>query len=317
MGQIYRVCDHITRGKETAACLRRDKVRFLNPVVACRLCPIAFDRSFAGMRFFWIASLLACGLFGHPAVAQDKVAEGEYEGRVVDAGALSSRTSSRWTLHSTRSGGYLLRSEIIGPSDMQGKFVQVEELNEKLVPTAIGYEVYLKGQKHAFAAIKCEFVNDSIICRMRSEEGAFACKPFKHTGPFWFWVDNLFVIDLPWLTGGAANMAHLEKGKVPLSVVSVAGGGKGKDCDLSSEDEGTLEFVATESLEVAGTKVAVKHYSLRSGSEPIDLWTTESGVMIKLSYADEGLDFVLVNYKQYKKLIPELPVEPGNGKAKN
>jgi hypothetical protein len=270
------------------------------------------------MRFFWIASFLACGLFGHPAVAQDKVAEGEYEGRVVsDKGALSGRTSSRWTLHSTRSGGYLLRSEIIGPSDMQGKFVQVEELNEKLVPTAIGYEVYLKGQKHAFAAIKCEFVNDSIICRMRSEEGAFACKPFKHTGPFWFWVDNLFVIDLPWLTGGAANMAHLEKGKVPLSVVSVAGGGKGKDCDLSSEDEGTLEFVATESLEVAGTKVAVKHYSLRSGSEPIDLWTTESGVMIKLSYADEGLDFVLVNYKQYKKLIPELPVEPGNGKAKN
>jgi hypothetical protein len=268
------------------------------------------------MRISWIAALLACGLFGYPIVAQDKVGEGEYEARVVDTGVLSGRTTSRWTLHSKRSGGYLLRSEIVGPSDMQGKFLQVEELNKNLVPTAIGYELYLKDQKHAIAADKCEFVNDSITCRVRSVEGAFACKSYKHIGPFWFWVDNLFAIDLPWLMGGAVNMAHLEKGMVPLSVITLGGNGTGVDCDITSEDEGLLEFIAAEILEVTGTKVAVKHYSLKSGgSKPIDLdttdlWITESGIMIKLSDANEGLDFVLVNYRQYKKLIPELPVEP-------
>ena len=266
--------------------------------------------------------MLACGLFGHPAGAQDKVAEGEYEGRaVVDTGPPSGRTSSRWTLHSTRSGGYLLRSEIIGPPDLQGKFVQVEELNEKLVPMAIGYEVYLKNQKQAFATMKCDFAADSIMCRGHSEKdiegakGTFVCKSHKHVGPFWFWVENFFVFDFPWLTSGAVNMANLKNGKVPLSVVAFEGG-RGEDC-VSAEEDGVLEFVAPESLEVGGTKVAVKHYSLRSGdSKPFELWTTESGILIKLS-DDEGLDFVLANYKQYRKLIPELPVETRSAEKQN
>ena len=193
--------------------------------------------------------------------------------------------------------------------------MQVEELNEKLVPKAIGYEVYLKNQKQAFATMKCDFAADSIMCRVRSEKdmegakGTFDCKSHKHVGPFWFWVDNFFVMDFPWLTSSAVNMASLKNGKVPLSVVTFEGG-RGEDC-VSAEDDGVLEFVATESLEVGGTKVGVSHYSLKSGdSKPFDLWTTESGVVIKLSDEDEGLDFVLANYKQYKKLIPELPVEP-------
>jgi hypothetical protein len=275
------------------------------------------------MRVSWKAALLACGLFGHPAVAQDKVAEGEYEGRaVVDTGPPSGRTSSRWTLHSTRSGGYLLRSEIIGPPDLQGKFVQVEELNEKLVPMAIGYEVYLKNQKQAFATMKCDVAVDYVMCCGHSEKdiegakGTFVCKSHRHVGPFWFWVENLFVFDFPWLTSGAVNMANLKNGKIPLSVVTFEGG-RGEDC-VSAEEDGVLEFVAAESLEVGGTKVAVKHYSLKSGnSKPFELWTTESGVLIKLSDADEGLDFVLANYKQYRKLIPELPVETRSVEKQN
>jgi hypothetical protein len=262
------------------------------------------------MQTLWIAALLACRLSGLPALTQDKVAEGEYEGRaVLDSGTTSARKASRWTLQSKGQGGYRLRSEILGPADMQGKIFQTEELNEKLVPTMIGYEAYMKEHKKAIGDMSCTFANALVTCHGRFDQGAFTCKPYKYVEPFWFWVDNLFVIDMPWLIGGAVNMAHLEEGKVPLSVVTIAGGGKGVDCDLSLEEEGPLEFVAAERLEVAGTRVAVKHYRLSSKGTPIDLWTTDSGIVIKLSDADEGLVYVLVNYKQYKKLIPELPVE--------
>jgi hypothetical protein len=262
------------------------------------------------MQTLWIAALLACGLSGLPALAQNKVAEGEYEGRaVLDSGTTSARKASRWTLHGKGQGGYRLRSEILGPPDMQGRIFQTEELNEKLVPTMIGYEAYMKDHKKAIGDMGCTFANALATCHGRFDQGAFSCKPYKYVEPFWFWVDNLFAIDMPWLIGGAVNMAHLNEGKVPLSVVTLAGGGKDVECDLSSEEEGPLGFIASESLEVSGTKVAVKHYTFASGNKPMDLWITESGVLIKLSDADEGLVYVLVNYKQYKKLIPELPVE--------
>lgn len=192
---------------------------------------------------------------------------------------------------------------------MQGRIFQIEQLNERLVPTMIGYEAYMKGHKKAIGDMSCTFANGLVTCHERSDQGAVTCKPYKYVEPFWFWVDNLFAIDMPWLIGGAVNMAHLEAGNAPLSVVTIAGGGKGVECDLSSEEEGPLEFVAAERLEVAGTRVAVKHYRLSSKGTPMDLWTTDSGILIRLSDADERLVYVLVNYKQYKKLIPELPVE--------
>ena len=268
------------------------------------------------MRTSLIAAVLALSFCRTSALAQDKVAEGEYAMQITAAsGAVSLKTATRWTLYRKSPGGYRLRSEILGPPDLQGRLFQVEELDDKLVPTALGMEAYLTGQKRPIATLNCDFANGSITCHMQSEEGAFTCKPYKHNGPFWFWVENLFVLDLPWLTGGAANMAHLEKGKVPIAVVTFAGGGKNAACDLTAEEEGPLEFVETANLEVAGVEVAAKHYTMKSGEEVEDLWISNSGLLLKMSDRKEEGDFVLANYRQFKKLIPELPAESDKNQA--
>jgi hypothetical protein len=46
----------------------------------------------------------------------------------------------------------------------------------------------------------------------------------------------------------------------------------------------------------------------------MDLWIAESGLLVRISAVEQG-DFVLANYKQYKNLIPELPVEHEKNKA--
>jgi hypothetical protein len=60
------------------------------------------------------------------------------------------------------------------------------------------------------------------------------------------------------MIGDAVNIAALEKIKKPLKVVAP---GKPIPWSFRSEEETTLEFVASEHVEVNGRKVAVKHYS--------------------------------------------------------
>lgn len=240
-----------------------------------------------------ILVLALCGT----AFSQERAAEGQYQM------SGTAKAATRWVLYSKSSGGYHLESEI--QNDGNGlRIVQVEELNAEIVPAAIGYEFYPKDQKKPSATMTCEFSGDSIICR--SQPGATS-KPFKYRGPFWLWPEGLFAVDLPWLLDGAVNMARLEKGKTSVATITVSGGSQ-EEWVFSAEEEGMLEFAGVESMEIGGTRVAVRHYSLRSGEETLNLWIAGSGILVKMSRG-EGDEFVLTNYRQYKKLIPELKVE--------
>jgi len=276
------------------------------------------------MRTSWIAVLLVFGLYAISVSAQNIVAEGEYEGRVASATEDSSaRTVTRWTLYRKSLKSYTLKSEIVGPPDVKGKLFQIEELDENLVPLAIGYEWYEKGQEKPSATSNCKFAQGSIDCWMHTPEGDATCKRHQEEQPFWFWIEDMFTLDLPWSFGGVVNMAHLEKGKTPMFVLTLGGGSKDTPCDLTSEQEGSIEFVGIESIDFPGAKVTVKRYRFLDGptqknSEPIDVRIAGPGIVVKMS-GTEGLEFILTNYKQYEKLIPELPVEirPGRSVREN
>jgi hypothetical protein len=276
------------------------------------------------MRNSWIVVLLVVGLSAISVSAQTIVAEGEYEGRVTPATERSSaRTATRWTLYRKSPKSYTLKSEIVGPPDAQGKIFQVEELDETLAPSAIGYEAYEKGQVKPIATSSCKFTQGAIDCRMHTPEGDAGCNRHQEERPFWFWIEDMFSLDLPWSFGGVVNMAHLEKGKTPMFVLTLGGGSKDAPCDLTSEQEGSIEFVGIESIDFPGAKVTVKRYRFLDGptqknSEPIDVTIAGPGIVVKIS-GTEGLEFILTNYKQYEKLIPELPVEirPGRSVREN
>ena len=248
---------------------------------------------------FVIIVCLACSAGGIGVLGEEKVAEGIYELH----GASGVTPDSRWVLYAESSRGYHLESEIQGMTDGK-RLVQTEELDNRLIPTKIGYSTYVKNLKKPTSTVSCKFTDHTITCDAVAGGKAVRSKSFGYKGPFWIWLDNLVDVDLSWLLTGAVNMSGLEREKTTVSVIRVFDDENGQ-IDFNVDEEDPLEFLREEKLEFNGTPVAVRHYKYATHDE---LWIADSGILIKSSH--EGKDnYVLTAYKQYKKLIPELRVD--------
>jgi hypothetical protein len=288
------------------------------------------------MRTSWIVALLALELSGTWACAQDKVAEGEYQSRGISKqGTPISKTATRWVLYGMKPGGYRLESEILNlPGRL--RLVQTEELNNALAPAAMGYELYKNDEKEPGITVNCKISPEAITCGGTFEKQQVpASAPYKQEGPFSLLMEDFYVVDFQWLMEGTVSLAHPEGGKTKVPTVSVLGGTavligdavnvanlqavkqpqqnlvvvaskKPTEWELYSNEESLVEMVGAGTVEVDGVKVAARHYTFTNGDNRLDLWIAGSGVPVKL---DAHVDaYVLVNYKQYKRLIPELPV---------
>lgn len=255
----------------------------------------------------WLTLILGTTLVN----AQEKVAEGQYQVRGVDSsGAPVTKTVTRWVLFAAQSGGYHLRSEIEQQS-ASIRLAQVEELNDRFVPTAIGYELYRGEQKFpdiADVTANCSLSNGVVCSGIAGNDRAVASRPFSASGPFWIWIEGLFSMDMPWLFDGALNMARpAVKGKINTLVISGGTGFMIGDAinvaalqkvtkpgqvkvvapqsptawSIKSEDETIFELIASEKFDIDGTKVAVKHYSTSDGEKLGGLWVTDSGLLTK------------------------------------
>ena len=277
-------------------------------------------------------------------IAQDKVAEGQYEIRGGTPSAPISKTATRWVLYGKSSGGYQLKSEIQGqPAGM--RVLQIEDLTDHFVPTLIEYELYRSNEQTPSITASCDLSAGTVVCTGRSgHDKAIPSPPYKFSGPSWIWMEGLFSLDIPWLLDGAMNMAHTEDAKINIATLVVSGGTgfmigdavnianlqaiktpaqtltivaptKPISWGFRSPKESSLEFVARESQELNGTKIAVKHYSSSADkTKTAGVWITDSGFITKI-IGDRNATHALVNYKQYKKLIPELPIEAVSSKA--
>jgi hypothetical protein len=280
-------------------------------------------------------ALLALLINTTPLAAQQQVAEGEYQ---VKSSKARPR-SDHWVLTTKPSGGYLLRSEIQSPAE-EMRVIQSEELSDQLVPTSIGYELYLKKHTEPDVSMNCGFAANAITCDGKSEKGrAKRSKPFKYEGPFLLAVRDLSCFDFSWLLAGALNMAHLTSGKTPLRTIRVTGGAALEltdDINIASlqavmtpnqkftairpehytawefisgdEDEEMLVSIGVEDVQLSGTKVAARHYSLTTGDVTMHFWLADPGILVKMS-SGKGAEYFLSNYRQYKKLISEFKVD--------
>jgi hypothetical protein len=301
---------------------------------------LVVNQGASDLKSFMIVFSLTLSCGASFAGAQEKVAEGQYQMRsVTAAGTPATKTLTRWSLFAAQSGGYHLRSEI----EQQAasiRVAQIEELDNHFVPTAIGYELYRGEQK--FPEIpnitaRCTISNSVVCTGVAGNERAVPSAPYTPKGPFWMWMEGLFSLDMPWLFDGAVNMAHPGTGKAKINTLVVSGGtgvmigdavnvavlervkkpgqtltvvapDKPIPWSFRSAEESSFEFVASEQVEVNSTKVAVKHYSSSQRNTSGGLWITDSGLIIRMALG-EGSSFILVGFKQYRKIIPELPVE--------
>jgi len=293
---------------------------------------LALAMKFALRTFY---ALLSLALLAVPLSAQEKVAEGEY----TLSPARVYTSPRHWVLLALPSGGYLLRSEIQDP--IAGiRVLQLEELKGDFVPSSIGYELYLKDQTEPTVIVNCAFSRNSILCDGKSEKGtAERSKPYRYKGPVLFSVQYLMHLDVAWLMCGALNMAHLGRGKIPLRTVHLTGGAALEltdDIDTAAikaamtpnqkftavrpegytewefisenGDVETLSFIGTEDLKLGATTIATRHYSLATGGASINVWLAPPGLLAKMTFG-ENVEYVLTNYRQYRKLIPQIEVE--------
>ena len=286
------------------------------------------------MRIACIALLLALGV-GSRVSAQEKIAEGEYLIVVATASDTSKgQTISHWVLFDDHSGHFRLESEIQRQRSGM-RVIQVENLSEGLVPTAIGYDFYRKDDQVPSITAKCEFSSGSMVCTGHSaKDEAAPNTPYKIPGPFWMWIEGLSSCDLPWLIDGGINLAHLEKGGSSLFTLVVSGGSGvmigdainiaalqsiGKPLKIIAPDkpipwsfrsaeESSVSFVGLESAQFQGSQVAVRHYTLNGSDNQGDIWITTSGLLTKLVMKKETM-FVLSSFKQFRQIVPELAVE--------
>lgn len=276
--------------------------------------------------------LLTVGIIPPSSLAQEKIAEGEYQ--IVAPSASTPQTTSHWILFDDKSGKFRLESEIQGQR-FGMRVTQIEYLEPGLMPTSIGYDFYRKDDKVPSITATCDFSTGSIVCTGHSaKDEAAPNTPYKIPGPFWMWIEGLSSLDLPWLIDGGINLAHLNKGSSLISTLVVSGGSgvmigdainiaalqsiekpltviapdKPIAWTFRSAEESSLNFVGLESTELQGSKIAVKHYMLSGNNQPGEIWVTDSGLLTKLALAKHAA-FVLSNYKQFRRFVPELPVE--------
>lgn len=291
--------------------------------------------------FCWLLAL------GGPALAQNKVAEGEYQMRALpESGSPGGKTSSRWVLYSKSDGGYHLVSEL---QNARGgmRVVQLEELDSQLVPVAISFELYAKNETKPATRVACALVKTSVRCQ--GDDSSKGVAPISGAydvhGPFIFFLRDLALFDIGWQMGGALNMvASVPAKKTALKTLLVTGGSalvladrlnlgaveavkspnqtvtavvpaSYTDWEFDSDEETPLEVQGTEEIQIDGKKITAEHSSLKSSDEgPTDFWMSRAGLLVKMVDKSD-IEFVLANYRQYKALIPEFKVETESGKA--
>ena len=237
-----------------------------------------------------------------PASAQEKVAEGEYHLRSGTGEESSNRAIDHWILSTRKQGGYRLDAEVTAAAGTGVIVIQTEELNEQLNPTAIAVKLFTReNTKKPFAQLACHLDAEQIECKSGGQELSINSETAKK-GPILFAVTTLEHIDLAWMMAAAIHRAHLEEGTVQVPTLVLQEGEEGPE--LTQTEIDSLHAGDKETVEMRGVKIPARRYSLENHS--IKCWMANSGLLLKMENED-GSVITLEKFKQYKKLVPELP----------
>jgi hypothetical protein len=251
----------------------------------------------------FIPAILGALLFPARAEAQEKVAEGEYHmrGAAQDSGSGKS-AMDHWVLYTRKQGGYRLQSEVTSAAGTGAIVIQTEELDDQLSPISITVRLYTREDiKKPFSMLSCRLWTAEIGCKAGNEE-LILDDSIDQKSPILFAVTSLEHVDLMWMIAGAINRAHFEENKASVPTLVLRDSEDGPELVQTEID--ALHADGPDPLEIRGAKVPARRYSF--GNSGIKCWLAGSGLLLKMENK-EGSIIELEKFKQYKKLVPELP----------
>ena len=257
------------------------------------------------MKHLILFVILAAPLFGAPAAEQIKVAEGEFHMRSADSDQPGKTSVDHWILYARKQGGYRLESEVTAAAGTGLIVIQTEELDEQFNPMVINIKLYAhENTRKPFASLSCHLSAEQIACKAGDQELKMSSDA-DPKGPVLFAVSSLEHIDLMWMMSGAINRAHFAENKATLPTLVLQDGEDGPE--LAQTEVAVLHEDGKAELEIRGARVATRRYSV-DGSK-LKCWVSDSGLPLKMENED-GAVIELEKFRQYKKLVPELPVTP-------
>jgi hypothetical protein len=246
--------------------------------------------------------LLSAWLLTVPVSGQEKVAEGEYHLRTGTAENSSNTVIDHWILSTRKQGGYRLETEVTAAAGTGVIVIQTEELNEQLNPIAITVKLYTKeNTRKPFSQLACHLDAEQIACKSGGQELNINSETAKK-GPILFAVTNLEHTDLAWMMAAAINRAHLEEGTVQVPTLVLQDGEEAPE--LNQTDIDVMHADGKNPVEIRGVKVPARRFTFDNSK--IKCWIADSGLLLKMENED-GSVVELAKFKQYKKLVPELP----------
>jgi hypothetical protein len=256
-------------------------------------------------QLVWMAILAAFALPTR-APAQVKVAEGEYRMRSSGENGANS-TMDHWNLYTRKQGGYRLESEVTSAAGTGVIVIQTEELDDQLNPTSINLRLYThEDTKKPFSALSCRLSAEQIACKAGGEDLNLAPETDQR-GPILFAVNSLDQVDLMWMMASAIHRAHFADGKANVPTLVLQDGEDGPE--LAQKDVDVLRDEGKDKapLEIGNAKIPARRYSFANSK--LKCWIADSGLLLKMEN-ENGEVIELERFKQYRKLIPELPVTP-------
>jgi len=242
--------------------------------------------------------------FVPPEPAQTKVAEGEYHMRSSADGG-GNRAMDRWILYTRKQGGYRLESEVTSAAETGVIVIQTEELDDQLNPTAINLRLYThENTRKPFSMLGCLLSAEQIACMSGDQELPLSTEVDQKSAML-LAVNSLDRVDLMWMMAGAIQRAHFEDGKANVPTLVLQDGEDGPQLAQTDVDVLRDEGKDKDPLAIGETKIPVRRYSL--ANRKFKCWTAGSGLLLKMEN-EAGAVIELEKFKQYRKLVPELPV---------
>jgi hypothetical protein len=255
---------------------------------------------------FVLAALFTIFVLRAQSPAQVKVAEGEYNMRSAADGG-GKRAMDHWFLYARKQGGYHLESEVTSAGGTGVIVIQTEELDDQLNPTAINVRLYThENTKKAFSTLACQLAAEQIVCKAGGQELPLSPE-VDQKGPMLLAVNSLDHVDLMWMMAGAIHRAQFQDGKANLATLVLQDGEDGTELAQTEVDVLRDEGNDQAPLTISGAKVPVRRYS--TANSKLKCWISGSGLLLKMENED-GAVIELEKFKQYSKLVPELPVAP-------
>ncbi|HEY7404022.1 MAG TPA: hypothetical protein VIB39_10905 [Candidatus Angelobacter sp.] len=251
-----------------------------------------------------LAAILAVFVWPALSQAQVKVAEGEYHMRGSSDGG-GKRAMDHWILYTRKQGGYRLESEVTASAETGVIVIQTEELDDRLNPTAINLRLYThENTKKPFSALACLLTAEHIACKAGGLDLPLS-GDVDQKSPVLLAVNSLDRVDLMWMIAGAIQRAHFDDGKASVPTLVLRDGEDGPELAQTEIDGLRDEGNDKDALAIASARVPVRRYS--TSNSKLKCWVAGSGLLLKMENED-GEVIELENFKQYRKLVPELPV---------